>query len=163
MNLYSGGHMRILFLVIFGITLLTIVNAQSGHGLHIYPNEGQDQDQTDLDEFQCIKDATNRTGFDPMAVPTATTAPPQTEGGTGKGAVRGAVIGTATGAIAGDTGKGAAIGAATGGLIGGMRRQDSKQRQQQWAQKESASYQKNRNNWTRAFTACMQSRGYTVG
>ena len=72
-------------------------------------------------------------------------------------------IGTAVGAIAGNTGRGAAAGAAAGGLMGGMRRRDSNRQQQQWGQEQAANYQSNRNNWTRAFTACMESRGYTVG
>ena len=116
-----------------------------------------------MDEFQCIRIARDRTGFDPMATPTATTRRPETEGGAVQGAARGALLGTATGAIMGDTGRGLRAGAAAGGLMGGMRRQDSNARQQRWAQEEAANYQRNRNNWTRAFTACMESRGYTIG
>ena len=59
--------------------------------------------------------------------------------------------------------EGAATGAAAGGLMGGMRRADSGAQQQQWAQQEAANYQRNRDEWTRGFSACMRSRGYTVG
>jgi uncharacterized protein YcfJ len=152
--------MRILIILIF-ISLVTPL--AHAHDLFIFPNDGQDQDQQDMDEFQCIRIARDRTGFDPMATPTATTRRPETEGGAVQGAARGALLGTATGAIMGDTGRGLRAGAAAGGLMGGMRRQDSNSRQQRWAQEEAANYQRNRNNWNRAFTACMESRGYTIG
>ena len=32
-----------------------------------------------------------------------------------------------------------------------------------WARQEAANYQRQRDNWNRAFTACMAARGYTVG
>jgi len=129
----------------------------------VFPNEGQSQDQQDMDEFQCMRIARERTGFDPMATPTATGRAPDTQGGAVGGAARGALLGTAVGAIAGNTGRGAGAGAAAGGLLGGMRRADSNRQQQQWAQDETENYQRNRSTWNRAFTACMESRGYTVG
>ena len=54
------------------------------------------------------------------------------------------------------------MGAAGGGLLGGMRRQDSNRQQQEWARRESANYQNNRNEFNRAFAVCMEGRGYTV-
>ncbi len=152
--------MRILFTLIAFFALTTVVQA---HGLFIFPNEGQSQDQQDKDEFQCIRIATDRTGFNPMAAPSATRARPETQGGAGRGAVGGALLGTAVGAIAGDTRRGALVGAAGGGLLGGMRREDSRRQQDQWAQEEAAIQQADRGQWERAFSACMQARGYTVG
>ena len=152
--------MRIVIALIVFFALAPLAQAQE---LFIFPNEGQSQDQQDMDEFQCIRIARDRTGFDPMATPTATTRAPQTQGGAVRGAARGALLGTAVGAIAGNTGRGAGAGAAAGGLLGGMRRADSNRQQQQWAQEETANYRRNRNDWNRAFTACMESRGYTVG
>ena len=152
--------MRLLFGLVVFLALTPMAQAQE---FFIFPNEGQSQDQQDLDEIQCIRSATDRTGFDPMATPTATTARPQTEGGVVGGAARGALLGTAVGAIAGDTGRGFRAGAAGGGILGGMRRADSQRQQDQWARNEAANYQRNRDNFNRAFTACMESRGYTVG
>ncbi len=152
--------MRILFTLIAFLALAPFAHA---HGLFIFPNEGQSQDQQDKDEFQCIRIARDQTGFDPMATPTATRAQPETRGGALGGAAGGALLGTAVGAIAGNTGRGAAIGATGGGLLGGMRRADSNRQQDQWAQEQAAIYQGNRDRFNRAFTACMQSRGYTVG
>ena len=145
------------------IVLFALAPLASAHGLFIFGNDGQDQDQQDQDEFQCMRAARDQTGFNPMATPTATTRAPETRGGAGSGAVRGALLGTAVGAVTGNTRQGALAGAAGGGLMGGMRRADSNRDQDRWARDEAANYQRNRNNWNRAFTACMSSRGYTVG
>ena len=135
----------------------------------IYPEKGQSSEQQEKDKFECYTWAKGQTGFDPMDVPTATTAPPPQEaqkGGVGRGAARGATVGLAAGAIGGDAGKGAAIGAASGALIGGMRRRDQQRQQyqaeQQWAQQEAANYTNQRNNYNRAYEACLEGRGYTV-
>jgi hypothetical protein len=68
----------------------------------------------------------------------------------------------AIGAIAGNAGKGAAIGAASGGLIGGARKAKSQKEQQQYAQQQAAGYEQRRANYTRAWSACMEGKGYTV-
>ena len=136
----------------------------------IYPAKGQSQEQLDKDKFECYNWAKKQTSFDPMEIPKATEPPPKQEapkGGLLKGAARGAAVGAVAGGIAkDDAGKGAAIGAASGALIGGMRRQDQKrkqeQAQQQWAQEQAAQYQKKRNNYNRAYSACLEGRGYTV-
>ncbi len=152
--------MRILIMLIAFFALASFAHA---HGLFIFPNEGQSQDQQDKDEFQCLRIARDQTGFDPMATPAATRAQPETRGGALRGAAGGALLGTAVGAIAGDTRRGALAGAAGGGLMGGMRRNDSRRQQDQWAQEQAAIHQADRARWERAFTACMQARGFTVG
>lgn len=141
----------------------------SAQDFFIYPNEGQSQDQLEKDKFECYSWAKQNTGFDPMQTPQASAPPPQQEakqGGLVRGAARGAAIGAVGGAIAGDAGKGAAIGASTGALIGGMRRHDQKRREQQaqeqWARQQAAQYSQQRNNYNRAFAACLEGRGYTV-
>lgn len=135
----------------------------------VFPAKGQSNDQMEQDKFACYSWAKEQSGFDPMAPPTATSAPPPKEapkGGVVKGAARGALVGVAAGAIAGDAGKGAAIGAATGGLIGGMRRNDQRRQeaasQQQWEQEQARQYSQKRSNYNRAFSACMEGKGYTV-
>ena len=152
--------MRLLFTVMIMITLMApTLQAQE---LFVFPAQGQSQEQQDMDEFQCHRFARERTGFDPMQSPSATRARPQTQGGVFGGAARGALLGTAVGAITGDTRRGAAIGASSGGLLGGMRRSDSRSQQDSWAREQTAIYQRNRSDWNRAFTACMEGRGYTV-
>lgn len=149
--------------LIFLMAFFALAPLAGAHDLFIFANDGQDQDQQELDEFQCVRMARDRTGFDPMATPMATTARPEAQGGAVGGAARGALLGTAVGAVTGNTGRGLRRGAAAGGVMGGMRRADSNARQQQWQRDEAANYQRNRNNWNRAFTACMESRDYTVG
>ena len=160
---------RMLFLIILFALIGIIPGMAFGNDFFIYPNEGQSQEQMDKDKFECFQWAKQQTGFDPMAVPTASKPPPQKEasqGGVGRGAVRGGAVGLAAGAIGGDAGKGAAIGAASGALIGGMRRRDQQSReqkaQQEWAQQQVNEYYKNRDNYNRAYGACLQGRGYTV-
>ena len=154
--------MRILFVLFLCVTCIPIANA---HGLFIFPNEDQDQDQQDLDEIQCIRIATDRTGFDPMATPTATRDRPETRGSTAGGAAAGALLGAAVGRTRGSNrvARGARRGAVAGGIMGSMQRADSYRQQEDWAREQGAIYQNDRNQWTRAFSACMESRGYTVG
>ena len=135
----------------------------------IYPDKGQSNEQMEKDKYECYSWAKEQTGFDPMQVPTATTAPPQQgtqQSNAVRGAAGGALVGVTAGAIAGDAGKGAAIGAASGALIGGMRRRDQQRQQQQaeqqWAEQEGANYANQRNNYNRAYSACLEGRGYTV-
>ena len=135
----------------------------------IYPAQGQSSDQMEKDKYECCSWAKRESGFDPMEMPKATTPPPKTEeptAGIGKGAVGGGLLGLGIGAIAGDAGKGAAIGAVSGGVIGGVRRNrqrsQAQQQQQQWEQEQSQIYMQNRNNYNRAYSACLEGRGYTV-
>jgi len=143
-----------------------VLNAQE---LMIYPAKGQSSEKQEKDKFECYGFAKGQSGFDPMALPTTTTAPPPKEapkGGVGRGAVGGGIGGALVGAIAGDTKKGAAIGAVGGGLLGGARRSEQKKQeshnQQQWEQRETQNYAQNRNNYNRAYAACLEGRGYTV-
>ena len=129
---------------------------------YVFPNKGQSNDQLEKDKYACYEWAKGQTGFDPMQRPTATSAAPEEKGGVVGGAARGALLGVVTGAIAGDAGKGAAIGAAGGGLIGGMRRRGSHREQEQWAQDESAQYNARRNEYNRAWAACLEGKDYTV-
>lgn len=130
--------------------------------VYVYPAQGQSPDQQAADEGQCYAFAKQQTGFDPMATPTATSPEPEEKGSVAGGAARGALVGVAVGAIAGDAGKGAAIGAASGGLLGGMRRNSTRNDQEEWENQQAQNYQYNRDNYNRAFSACLQGRGYTV-
>lgn len=161
------SKMQILLLVL--MASLLFAGPALGSDVFIYPNKGQSQKQQDLDKSQCYSWAKQQTGFDPMAQPKATAPPPPQEapeGGVVRGAARGALVGVAVGAIAGDAGKGAAIGAASGGMLGGMRRRDQarqeEQSQEQWANQQTANYEHQRSNYNRAFSTCMEGRGYTV-
>jgi hypothetical protein len=135
-----------------------------------YPNQGQSQEQQQKDQFECYNWAKQQSGFDPMQTPTASAPPPQSES-TGPGLLGGAAVGAGAGAIGGaiaggHAGKGAAIGAGIGGLFGGLRSNSQKNRNQQahqdWERQQAAQYQQSRNNYNRAYSACMSARGYTI-
>jgi hypothetical protein len=136
--------------------------------LFIYPNAGQSNEQMEKDKYECYSWAKQQTGFDPMQKPSASSPPPEqtTSGGAVSGAARGAAVGAIGGAIAGDAGKGAAIGAGTGAAMGGMRRRSShrqnEQAQAQWEQEQKAQYEAARNEYNRAYGACLEGRDYTV-
>ncbi len=130
--------------------------------LYVYPNQGQAKDQQEKDELDCYRYGRDQTGFDPMAVPTATAPPPEQKGSLLGGAARGALLGAAVGAVGGDAKKGAGYGAAAGGVMGGMRKNSSRKKQDQWEKEQSQNYANNRNNYNRAYAACLEGRGYTV-
>lgn len=128
----------------------------------VYPSEGQSNEQTDKDKFECYNWAKGQTGFDPMQLPTASSPPPAQKDTRGS-VVGGAALGAIVGQIAdGKAGEGAAI----GGLLGGARR-SSTQRQnraerQQWEQQQANQYAQARNSYNRAYVACLEARGYSV-
>ena len=138
----------------------------------VYPAQGQSQDQMEQDKFECYRWARDQTGFDPMRTPTATSARPAKEDevwGAGKTGVAGAAGGAIIGGIAGGgkgAGRGALIGGAGGALIGGMRRSSQRDREdkrrEQWEREQANNYARARNEYNRAFAACMSGRGYTV-
>ncbi len=147
------------FIFVLGLIFGSTSFAQD---FYIYPTKGQTQEQTDKDKFECYSWAKNQTGFDPMQLPTASSPPPAQEakqGGLLRGAAGGAIIGEIAG---GHGGEGAAIGA----LLGGARRSQQKQRQQverqQWEQQQASQYSNARNQYNRAYVACLEARGYSV-
>lgn len=137
----------------------------SSLGIFAYPTKGQSAQQQQQDQNTCYAWAKQQTGLDPMAGTPATvdTAQQQPAGGAVKGAAKGAVAGTLIGAAAGNAGTGAAVGAAVGG-VGGRAGQNQAQAQQQ--QQSAANAQQtaaqNKATFNRAYTACMQPKGYNI-
>lgn len=162
-------HTTIVALALF----LAVPNLGLCQDLMVYPAQGQTPEQTEKDKFECYNWAKQQSGFDPMQIPTATTAPPSTQaqsGGVAKGALRGGaagtVIGAATGGSKNDLRRSARIGIVGGAVAGGVRRSSAnKQKEaerQQWEQQESDKYFNQRNNYNRAYGACLEGKGYTV-
>lgn len=132
--------------------------------LYVFPSKGQSQQQQKKDEFECYKWAMEQSGVDPLNLPKvqATTQSGPT-GGAVRGAAKGAAAGAAIGAIAGDAGKGAAIGAAAGGMGGlGRGRQAQAQQNQQSQATAAATEQEIKNSFVKAFSVCIEGKGYTV-
>jgi len=132
--------------------------------LFLFPSNGQSQQQQKADEFECYKWAMEQSGIDPLNLPKVE-AEVQSgpTGGAVRGAARGAAAGAAIGAIAGDAGTGAAIGAAAGGMRGvrGGRQAQAQQNQQAQAN-ATATEEEIKNTFIKAFSACIEGKGYTV-
>ena len=150
---------------LFAVFLASPALAQD---LIVYPARGQSQEQMEKDKFSCYQWARDETGFDPMKVPTASAPPSQQQAKQG-GAAKGAAVGAGAGALiksGGSRSKGAAYGALAGGLLGGARtrgqqRSDAEARQQ-WEQEQAREYAHKRNTYNRAYSACLDSKGYSV-
>jgi hypothetical protein len=141
------------------------VSIGQGLGLYIFPANGQDQATQDADEVACYKWAKEQTGVDPINPPQVQAAQVDrsADGTAVVGAAGGAAAGAAIGAIAGDTGKGAAIGAVVGGLRGRRAKVVGDEMEQQ-ANNQAATAQEEEmmNNFKKAFTACLEAKGYTI-
>ena len=159
-------------------------------GMYAYPKNKQTSDQQLKDESECYGSARQNSGVDPQAPAPAPPSPEAQQaqqqqaakqaasdvgkGRTVKGAAGGAAGGAAIGAIAGDAGKGAAIGATVGAMSGRRhQRMAEGQAKQQAAQKTAQSQEKAQaqvntqrqaalDSFKRAFSACMDARGYSV-
>lgn len=165
--------MRIIFAICLGF-LLGIGNTQKlqaqdtlagGFGLYVFPSNNQSKEQQDADEMACYRWAKEQSGVDPMNPPEVTAAQVDrsADGTAVVGAAGGAAAGAAIGAIAGDAGQGAAIGAVVGGLRGRRAKVVGDERQQQANNAAAAAKQEElMNNFKKAFTACMEGKGYTV-
>jgi hypothetical protein len=159
-------------------------------GLFAYPKNQQNADQQLKDETECYSSAKQQTGVDPQAPPPAAPSAEEQKaaqeqaakqaagstpkGGAVKGSAKGAAGGAAIGAIAGDAGTGAAVGA-TAGAVRGRRQQKKAQKEagQQAAQQTAQAQQQSQaqaqgehqgalDTFKRAFSACMDARGYSV-
>jgi len=137
--------------------------------LYIYPLKKQSQEQQDKDRYECHSWAVQQTGFDPSrGYPSnANQYDPQpyrpSQPHVLRGAGRGAALGAVGGAITGNAGKGAAAGAAMGGMAGGFRRMDERRQQASQSQANAAAAMNFQHvNYTRAMSACLEGRGYSV-
>jgi hypothetical protein len=134
-------------------------------GLYVFPSKNQSQSKQKSDEFECYKWASEQSGIDPLNMPQVKAAPVQTgpDGSAVKGAAKGAAVGVAIGAISGDAGKGAAIGAVAGGAGGIRQKRVGQQHQQQQAQADAAAQEQAiKDSFTKAFSACIEGKGYTT-
>jgi hypothetical protein len=143
----------------------------SSLGLYVFPAKDQSAQQQANDETYCFGWAKTQTGIDPMAIKpqapdqqaAANAADTATQGARVGGAARGAAAGAVVGAIAGDAGTGAAVGAATGTMAGGAARRQARRDAQAGAQQQAqASVAQQKATYNKAFSACMEGKGYTV-
>ena len=124
---------------------------------YVYPAKGQSPDQMEKDKYQCYGWGKQQTGYDPMNPP----VPSSSQAATGS-VVGGAAGGAVIGAIAGNAGKGAAIGAVAGGGTRGIRNRNAQNQQQQQVQQQAAAIAQMRSEYDRAYSVCLEGRGYSV-
>ena len=133
--------------------------------LFVYPSKGQSQDKQKADELECYKWAMVQSGVDPMNLPKTEAAPKQ-EGPTGAGvggAAKGAAGGALVGAVTGNAGEGAAVGAIVGGLAGRRKGKQAQAQQNQQAQATAtATDQAKIDSFKKAFSVCIEGKGYTI-
>jgi len=133
--------------------------------LFAFPAKNQSQAQQKTDEFECYKWAMEQSGIDPLQPPKVeaekvNTAP---DGTAGKGAAKGALVGLAIGSVSGNAGEGAAIGAGVGAARGARQKGYVDARKQQEANtKATQTEQEMKNNYIKAFSACLEGKGYTI-
>ena len=118
----------------------------------VYPAKGQSAEQKVKDDSECLAWAKQETGVDPAVVANAQPASTGPQGERLAGAVGGAVVGEI---VSNDAGAGAAIGAVAGGRRARMN-------QAAKAQQAQATKANTLDTYYRAYTACMQGRGYTA-
>jgi Glycine zipper len=155
--------MRISVTIVAALALTGVV-ADAQQPL-IYPAKDQTASQQNKDMGECTVWAKQTTGVDPAQLAQYSANAPRPSGPQGEvatGAVGGALLGTAVGAVAGDAGKGAAIGAITGTVFGGARQRRRMDAEQQQAQQTQQQVQAALAQYNKAFSACMEGRGYVV-
>jgi hypothetical protein len=143
-------------------------------GAFVYAANQQPPDQQQYDEMDCYNWAKSQTSIDPMGPATAVQqvqkGENQAQGSRVKGAARGAVGGAVIGGITGNAGRGAAIGATAGTMRGGRQvrqgkaqaEQDYQQAQAQARQQAASADKQKIATFKKAFSVCVQGRGYTV-
>lgn len=148
-----------------GVDQIVAQDISKSLGLYVFPSQDQDKATQEADETACFKWAKEQSGYDPMNPTKVVAAEADTslDGSAVVGAAGGAAAGAAIGAIAGDTGKGAAIGAVVGGLRGRRSRiVGNKVEQQQNTQAAAVKTKELKDNYNKAFSVCMEGKGYTV-
>lgn len=137
--------------------------------VYVYPNNGQDEAQTDRDRYECHQWAVQQSHFDPSVTRTAEAprvhviAPPP-GANTAAGAVTGAVLGAVVSGPRNAPG-GALVGAVAGAMLGAaadQQQQDRVEYAQRQYNRDYSVQMRPAQDYRRAISACLQGRGYTV-
>ena len=134
-------------------------------GVFVFPAKDQSPEQQAKDEQACYEWAVAQSGVDPINM-TATKPDSVAVGPDGsavRGAARGAAAGAVIGAIAGDAGKGAGIGAAAGAMSGtSAKRQKEAKKAADSRKAAAAKDQAAIDGFKKAYSACLEGKGYSV-
>jgi hypothetical protein len=144
--------MRTAIALALSTTMTLTLSAGVRAEVYAYPAKGQSTRQEKRDKRECQEWATQQTSVDPSKTSEGGRKP-----GVGAG---GAALGAARGAGDGEAGRGAARGAVRGRLLAAMRKRREEQQQDAGAGSEQPPAQ--REDYDRAYGACLTGRGYTV-
>lgn len=153
----------------------TVSNATpQSNSVFAYPERNQSPDQQARDRYECHEWAVHQSGFDPSLPQPAQPRPTRYERDgppPGSGVVRGAVTGAVLGTIVSprEPGHGAAAGAVAGAVIGAVSEDAARRRAaardadaNAAANADAAAAAGPQDDYRRAITACLQTRGYRV-
>lgn len=163
---------------LFALILSPVAAIAKPGDLYVYPAKGQSNAQLEKDRYECYLWARKTTDFDPTNVASRqhqakvvrVPVHNQKQGAAIAGTVIGAIAGAALGAgDRHDHGQAAIAGAAVGTMIGASVEQQGQidaQRQardtaERIAERQQAE-QQGMDNYRRAFSACLEGRGYVV-
>jgi hypothetical protein len=137
-------------------------------GLIVYPSGGQTAEQQRKDEQECHAWAGETTGIDPENPEALERPATATQADPGGAAAQGAVRGMARGALIGNlSGNDWEQFAAAGAVAGAARaskstQQRNAQAQQQATAEQQAAAAEEVQHFTKAFSACIEGRSYTI-
>jgi hypothetical protein len=132
-------------------------------GLHAFPTNQQTPEQQRNDQAACYEWAKQDTSFDPLAASQQQQNPQSAPKGVAlKSGAQGAGMGAAIGAISGDAVRGAAAGGIGGVIRGKMAQKSAEQKAAAQQQAKAQAQQSGNEKFKRAFSACMEGKGYSV-
>jgi len=165
---------------IFGILFVSFVLAFTGSSFAqvepiIFPKEGQSRAQKAEDKGYCGIWSREETGVDPsyikakieMADEMIIREAQSGQQSMGRKLFRGAARGAAMGAVGSNVDNNVGKRAIQGGMFAGMRSRDARKKSAQEQRVASQVYRKEQlmvqyNSYFRAFSACMEAKGYSV-
>lgn len=137
-------------------------------GVYIFPGKDQSPEQQSKDEQACYSWAVQQSGVDPLNfAPTPVQAVDKSpDGSVAKGAMKGAIGGAVVGGIAHPyhhDGGAAAAGAVLGAMGGAAKKaKKDAQKEQQAKQAAAATDQARIDNFKKAYSVCLEGKGYSV-
>jgi hypothetical protein len=150
---------RLPAIVLAASLTLTVTVARAADELFVYPQKGQSDEQLDKDKEQCHDWAVKQTGVDPVKMADQTEAAGKSGGGS---LAAGAGVGALRGAAGGDAAAGAVHGVGLAGLVRVVRARRQMEQQHDSYMQTHQEQQAQLGKYDRAYSACLEGRGYTV-
>lgn len=141
--------------------------------LYVYPADGQDKATLERDRYECYTWATSETGFDPsvdkVVEPAKLVRVPVKDNASEGATTKGTLLGVIAGAAIGDSHEAAAAGAVVGSLTGAIIENEGHKKAKAEARAEAEAILRQNEtmaakhgDYQRAFSACLEGRGYVV-